>query len=198
MRDFAQSVVAPVAAQHDAEHSFPYEVVAGMAEMGLFGCRSPKSGAAWAATTSRCVLALEELGKVDQSVAITLEAGVSLGAMPVYRFGTDDQKRNGCRSSPSGRLWERFGLTEPGGGTDAGATKTTAQLDDGQWVINGSKQFITNSGTDITKLVTVTAVTGVDDGKKEISAILVPVPTWDSPSSPPTTRSAGTPRTPTR
>jgi alkylation response protein AidB-like acyl-CoA dehydrogenase len=123
-------------------------------------------------------LALEELGKVDQSVAITLEAGVSLGAMPVYRFGTDAQKQEWLPQLASGRALGAFGLTEPGGGTDAGATKTTAQLDDGHWVINGSKQFITNSGTDITKLVTVTAVTGTSsDGRKEISSILVPVPT---------------------
>jgi short-chain 2-methylacyl-CoA dehydrogenase len=177
VRDFAQSVVAPVAAQHDAEHSFPYEVVAGMAEMGLFGLPFPEEFGGMGGDYFALCLALEELGKVDQSVAITLEAGVSLGAMPVYRFGTDAQKREWLPQLASGAALGAFGLTEPGGGTDAGATKTTAHLDDGHWVINGSKQFITNSGTDITKLVTVTAVTGVQDGKKEISSILVPVPT---------------------
>ena len=122
-------------------------------------------------------LALEELGKIDQSVAITLEAGVSLGAMPVYRFGTEAQKREWLPQLTSGEALGAFGLTEAGGGTDAGATKTTAKLDDGHWVINGSKQFITNSGTDITKLVTVTAVTGTTGDRREISAILIPVPT---------------------
>ncbi|MGA9488994.1 MAG: acyl-CoA dehydrogenase family protein [Mycobacterium sp.] len=177
VRDFAQSVVAPVAAKHDAEHSFPYEVVGGMAEMGLFGLPFPEEWGGMGGDYFALCLALEELGKVDQSVAITLEAGVSLGAMPVYRFGTEAQKQEWLPELASGRSLGAFGLTEPGGGTDAGATKTTAQLDDGQWVINGSKQFITNSGTDITKLVTVTAVTGERDGKKEISSILVPVPT---------------------
>jgi short-chain 2-methylacyl-CoA dehydrogenase len=177
VRDFAQSVVAPVAAQHDAEHSFPYEVVAGMAQMGLFGLPFPEELGGMGGDYFALCLALEELGKVDQSVAITLEAGVSLGAMPVYRFGTDAQKREWLPQLASGRALGAFGLTEAGGGSDAGATKTTAQLDDGHWVINGSKQFITNSGTDITKLVTVTAVTGERDGKKEISSILIPVPT---------------------
>ena len=177
VRDFAQSVVAPVAAQHDAEHSFPYKVVAGMAEMGLFGLPFPEEFGGMGGDYFALCLALEELGKVDQSVAITLEAGVSLGAMPVYRFGTDAQKREWLPQLASGAALGAFGLTEPGGGTDAGATKTNAHLDDGHWVINGSKQFITNSGTDITKLVTVTAVTGEQGGKKEISSILVPVPT---------------------
>jgi alkylation response protein AidB-like acyl-CoA dehydrogenase len=177
VRDFAQSVVAPVAAHHDAEHSFPYEVVAGMAEMGLFGLPFPEEWGGMGGDYFALCLALEELGKVDQSVAITLEAGVSLGATPVYRFGTDAQKREWLPQLISGRALGAFGLTEPGGGSDAGATKTTATLDDGDWVINGSKQFITNSGTDITKLVAITAVTGERDGAKEISSILVPVPT---------------------
>lgn len=177
VRDFAQSVVAPVAARHDAEHSFPYEVVEGMAEMGLFGLPFPEEFGGMGGDYFALCLALEELGKVDQSVAITLEAGVSLGAMPVYRFGTDAQKQEWLPQLASGRALGAFGLTEPGGGSDAGATKTTARLDNGDWVINGSKQFITNSGTDITKLVTVTAVTGEHDGRKEISSILIPVPT---------------------
>ncbi len=176
VRDFAQSVVAPVAARHDKEHSFPYEVVAGMAEMGLFGLPFPEEWGGMGGDYFALCLALEELGKVDQSVAITLEAAVGLGAMPIHRFGTEEQRLRWLPSLCAGTMLGAFGLTEPDGGTDAGATKTTAQLDDGHWVINGSKQFITNSGTDITKLVTVTAVTGERDGKKEISSILVPVP----------------------
>jgi short-chain 2-methylacyl-CoA dehydrogenase len=189
VRDFANSVVAPVAAKHDEEHSFPYEVVSGMADMGLFGLPFPEEYGGMGGDYFALCLALEELGKVDQSVAITLEAGVSLGAMPVYRFGTEEQKQEWLPLLASGKALGAFGLTEAGGGTDAGATRTTAKLDDGHWVINGSKQFITNSGTDITKLVTVTAVTGETGprgepgdsrhglGKKEISSILVPVPT---------------------
>jgi short/branched chain acyl-CoA dehydrogenase len=190
VRDFAQSVVAPVSAKHDEEHSFPYEVVSGMADMGLFGLPFPEEYGGMGGDYFALCLALEELGKVDQSVAITLEAGVSLGAMPVYRFGNEDQKQEWLPLLASGKALGAFGLTEAGGGTDAGATRTTAKLDDGHWVINGSKQFITNSGTDITKLVTVTAVTGETGprgqersdsgdglGKKEISSILVPVPT---------------------
>jgi len=177
VRDFAREVVAPAAAKHDAEHSFPYEVVAGMADMGLFGLPFPEVYGGMGGDYFALCLALEELGKVDQSTAITLEAGVSLGAMPVYRFGTEAQKQEWLPMLTSGAALGAFGLTEAGGGTDAGATKTTARIDDGHWVINGSKQFITNSGTDITKLVTVTAVTGVVGDRREISAILVPVPT---------------------
>ena len=176
VRDFAQSVVAPVAAQHDADHSFPYEVVSGMADMGLFGLPFPEEYGGMGGDYFALCLALEELGKVDQSVAITLEAGVSLGAMPVYRFGNEAQKQEWLPQLTSGRALAAFGLTEPGGGSDAGATKTTARLDDGHWVINGNKQFITNSGTDITKLISVTAVTGSTGDRKEISSILVPVP----------------------
>ena len=177
VRDFAREVVAPVSAKHDAEHSVPYEVVAGMAEMGLFGLPFPEEYGGMGGDYFALCLALEELGKVDQSVAITLEGGVSLGAMPIYRFGTEAQKQQWLPALTSGSALGAFGLTEAGGGTDAGATKTTARLDDGHWVINGSKQFITNSGTDITKLVTVTAVTGSDDGRREISAIVIEVPT---------------------
>ncbi|TPG33050.1 acyl-CoA dehydrogenase family protein [Mycolicibacterium hodleri] len=190
VRDFAKSVVAPVAAKHDREHSFPYEVVSGMADMGLFGLPFPEEYGGMGGDYFALCLALEELGKVDQSVAITLEAGVSLGAMPLYRFGNDAQKQEWLPLLASGKGLGAFGLTEAGGGTDAGATKTTARLDGSTWVINGSKQFITNSGTDITKLVTVTAVTGETGsgglersdsgngmGKKQISSILVPVPT---------------------
>ena len=176
VRDFAREVVAPVSAKHDAEHSFPYEVVAGMAEMGLFGLPFHEEYGGMGGDYFALCIALEELAKVDQSVAITLEGGVSLGAMPVYRFGTEAQKQEWLPLLTSGRALGAFGLTEAGGGTDAGATRTTARLDDGHWVINGSKQFITNSGTDITKLVTVTAVTGTVGERREISAILIPVP----------------------
>ncbi|WP_330250511.1 acyl-CoA dehydrogenase family protein [Nocardia sp. NBC_00565] len=177
VRDFAKSVVAPVAAEHDANHTFPYKVVAGMAEMGLFGLPFPEEYGGMGGDYFALCLALEELGKVDQSVAITLEAGVSLGAMPIYRFGNDKQKQEWLPQLTSGRNLAAFGLTEPGAGSDAGGTRTTAVADSGEWIINGSKQFITNSGTDITKLVTVTAVTGQSGGKKEISTILVPTDT---------------------
>jgi alkylation response protein AidB-like acyl-CoA dehydrogenase len=173
VREFAQTVVAPVAAKHDEEHSFPYQVVAGMADMGLFGLPFPEEYGGMGGDYFALCLALEELGKVDQSVAITLEAGVSLGAMPVYRFGNEEQKQEWLPQLTTGQALGAFGLTEAGGGSDAGATKTTARLDGSSWIINGSKQFITNSGTDITKLVTVTALTG----EREISSILVPVPT---------------------
>lgn len=175
VRDFAQSVVAPVAAKHDAEHSFPYDVVSQMGKMGLFGLPFPEEYGGMGGDYFALSLALEELGKVDQSVAITLEAGVSLGAMPIYKFGTDEQKKRYLPDLTSGVALAGFGLTEPGAGSDAGATATTARDDGVSWIINGAKQFITNSGTDITSLVTVTAVTGVkDNGRKEISTIIVP------------------------
>jgi short-chain 2-methylacyl-CoA dehydrogenase len=173
--DFARTVVAPVSAKHDEEHSFPYEVVAKMAEMGLFGLPFPEEYGGMGGDYFALSLALEELGKVDQSVAITLEAAVGLGAMPIFRFGTEDQKQKWLPDLVAGRALAGFGLTEPGAGSDAGGTRTTAKLDNGDWVINGSKQFITNSGTDITSLVTVTAVTGnLASDKKEISTIIVP------------------------
>ncbi|MBK5307355.1 MAG: acyl-CoA dehydrogenase family protein [Frankiaceae bacterium] len=174
---FAREVVAPVAAHHDATKTFPYDVVRQMGQMGLFGLPFPEQYGGMGGDYFALCLALEELGRVDQSVAITLEAGVSLGAMPVFRFGTEEQKQEWLPMLCSGEALGAFGLTEAGGGSDAGATRTTAKLDGGQWVINGSKAFITNSGTDITKLVTVTAVTGErSDSRKEISSILVPVP----------------------
>ncbi len=173
--DFARTVVAPTSAKHDEEHSFPYEVVAKMAEMGLFGLPFPEEYGGMGGDYFALALALEELGKVDQSVAITLEAAVGLGAMPIYRFGTEGQKHKWLPDLVAGRALAGFGLTEPGAGSDAGGTRTTAKLDNGDWVINGSKQFITNSGTDITSLVTVTAVTGtLANDKKEISTIIVP------------------------
>ncbi|MBF6145704.1 acyl-CoA dehydrogenase family protein [Nocardia nova] len=177
VRDFANQVVAPVAAKHDAAHTFPYEVVSGMADMGLFGLPFPEEYGGMGGDYFALCLALEELGKIDQSVAITLEAGVSLGAMPIYRFGNEAQKQEWLPQLTSGRALAGFGLTEPGAGSDAGGTRTTAVRDGEDWIINGSKQFITNSGTDITRLVTVTAVTGESEGKKEISTILVPTDT---------------------
>jgi len=175
---FAREVVAPVAAHHDETKTFPYDVVRQMGEMGLFGLPFPEEYGGMGGDYFALCLALEELGKVDQSVAITLEAGVSLGAMPVYRFGTDAQKEQWLPRLCTGGALGAFGLTEAGAGSDAGGTRTTAVLQDGQWLINGTKAFITNSGTDITVLVTVTAVTGTAaGGKKEISSILVPVPT---------------------
>ncbi|MEP6642656.1 MAG: acyl-CoA dehydrogenase family protein [Gaiellales bacterium] len=177
VEDFARTVVAPRAQAGDESGDFPYDVVAGMAEMGLFGLPFPEQYGGQGGDYFALCLALEELARADSSVAITLEAGVSLGAMPVYRFGSEEQKRQWLPDLCSGRALGAFGLTEPGGGSDAGATRTTARIEDGEWVINGSKAFITNAGTDITALVTVTAVTGVrDDGRKEISSILVPVP----------------------
>src|SRR5438128_280601 len=128
VRDFARQVVAPVAAKHDAEHTFPYEVVAGMADMGLFGLPFPEEYGGMGGDYFALCLALEELGKVDQSVAITLEAGVGLGAMPIYRFGTEEQKRKWLPDLTAGRALAGFGLTEPGAGSDAGATRTTARL----------------------------------------------------------------------
>lgn len=173
--ELARTVVAPVSAKHDEEHSFPYEVIAKMGEMGLFGLPFPEEYGGMGGDFFALTLALEELGKVDQSVAMTLEAGVGLGAMPIYRFGTEEQKQTWLPDLVAGRALAGFGLTEPGAGSDAGGTRTTARRDGSDWVINGAKQFITNSGTDITSLVTVTAVTGTrPDGKKEISTIIVP------------------------
>ena len=174
---FAREVVAPVSYAHDRDRTFPYDVVRGMAEMGLFGLPFPEEYGGMGGDYFALCLAIEELARVDQSVAITLEAGCSLGAMPIFRFGTQEQKQQWLPQLCSGQALGAFGLTEPGAGSDAGGTRTTARLEDGSWVVNGSKAFITNSGTDLTRLVTVTAVTGqTSSGKKEISSILVPVP----------------------
>ena len=164
--DFATNVVAPVAAEYDERAEFPYPVVKQMAELGLFGLPFPEEYGGMGGDYLTLCLAIEELARVDSSVAITLEAGVSLGAMPVYRFGNEEQKREWLPRLCSGQALGAFGLTEPGGGSDAGATRTTARLEDGEWVIDGTKAFITNSGTDITELVTVTAVTGTLAGGK--------------------------------
>jgi short-chain 2-methylacyl-CoA dehydrogenase len=175
VEEFAREEVAPVIGEFYEKAEFPYEIVAKMGRMGLFGLPFPEEYGGMGGDFLAVCVALEELARVDSSVAITLEAGVSLGAMPIYRFGTDEQKQEWLPRLCSGEMLGGFGLTEPGGGSDAGATLTTAVERDGDWVINGSKAFITNSGTKITGLVTVTAVTGKSpDGRKEISAIIVP------------------------
>jgi short-chain 2-methylacyl-CoA dehydrogenase len=176
VEDFARKEVAPVIGGLYERGEFPYDLVKKMGAMGLFGLPISEEYGGMGGDYFALCLALEELARVDSSVAITLEAGVSLGAMPIYRFGTEEQKREWLPAMAAGERLGAFGLTEPGGGSDAGATRTTARLDGDEWVINGSKAFITNSGTDITSVVTVTAITGGRDvaGRKEISAIMVP------------------------
>ncbi len=175
VRDFAAERIAPYVAAWDRAHHFPVDTIRAMGDLGLFGLTAPPEyGGAGADFTSLCV-AIEELGRVDQSIGITLEAGVGLGINPILTFGSDEQKERWLPDLVAGRALAGFGLTEPGAGSDAGATATRAFLDDDMWVVNGSKQFITNSGSEITSLVTVTARTGErEDGRPEISAIIVP------------------------
>src|SRR2546421_4582628 len=170
VRDCAREVVAPVIGEHYEKHTFPYEIVRQMGKMGLFGLPFPEEHGGMGGDYLALCVALEELARVDSSIAITLEAAISLGAMPIYRFGTPEQKERWLPALTSGEALAAFGLTEPGFGSDAGGTQTRAVLDGDEWVINGSKAFITNSGTDITSMVTVTALTGPD----EISSIIVP------------------------
>ena len=178
VRRFAEDVIAPRAEEMDRAGELPMDVVEQMAEMGLFGIPFPEEYGGQGADFLTLVLAIEELARIDSSIAITLEAAVGLGANPIYRFGTEEQKRRWLVPMARGEILGAFGLTEPGGGSDAEATGTTARLENGQWVINGSKAFITNSGTPISKVATITAVTGKrDDGSKEISAIIVPTDT---------------------
>jgi alkylation response protein AidB-like acyl-CoA dehydrogenase len=187
---FARDVIAPVIGDLYEAHAFPYDIVRQMGEMGLFGLPFPEEYGGMGGDYFALCLALEEIARVDSSVAITLEAAVSLGAMPIYRFGTEEQKREWLPKLVTGEMLGAFGLTEPGGGTDAGAARTTARLDGDEWVINGTKSFITNSGTDITGFVAVLAITGEDPpdrggsadppgakGKKELSTIIVPAGT---------------------
>ncbi|MEV7288126.1 acyl-CoA dehydrogenase family protein [Streptomyces sp. NPDC093252] len=177
VEEFAHEVVAPKIGDYYERHEFPYEIVREMGRMGLFGLPFPEEYGGMGGDYLALGVALEELARVDSSVAITLEAGVSLGAMPVHLFGTEEQKRTWLPRLCAGEILGAFGLTEPDGGSDAGATRTTARLDEAtdEWVINGTKCFITNSGTDITGLVTVTAVTGrTAEGKPLISSIIVP------------------------
>lgn len=172
--EFASEKIAPHCAQWDADHHFPLDVVRQMGDLGLFGLGAPEEFGGAGDFTSLC-LAIEELGKVDQSLGITLEAGAGLGINPIATFGSQRQKETYLPDLIAGRALAGFGLTEPEAGSDAGATRTRAELSQGQWVVNGAKQFITNSGTDITSVVTVTARTGArEDGRPELSTIMVP------------------------
>jgi short/branched chain acyl-CoA dehydrogenase len=175
VRRFAREEVAPVIGDFYEREAFPYGLVKTMGEMGLFGLPFPEEYGGMGGDLLALCLAIEELARVDSSVAVTLEAGVGLGAMPIFRFGTGEQKGRWLPDLCTGSALGAFGLTEPGGGSDAGATRTTAVRDDAGWVVNGTKAFITNSGTEITSLVTVTAITGRrGDGRASISAIVVP------------------------
>jgi short-chain 2-methylacyl-CoA dehydrogenase len=170
VRDFAVSQVAPVAEELDRDERFPYEIVGGLAELGLMGIPIPEEYGGAGADTVSYAIAIEELTRIDSSVAITVAAHTSLGTMPIYLFGDDAQKQEWLPSLASGEKLAAFGLTEPGAGSDAGATRTRAELHDGEWVVNGSKIFITNAGTDITACVTITALTG----EGEVSNVIVP------------------------
>lgn len=174
VREFADTVVAPQSYEADRTHTLSMDVVRQMGELGLFGLPFPEDVGGQGGDYMALGLAIEALARVDQSIAITLEAGVSLGAMPIFRFGDDAQKAEYLPDLLAGRALAGFGLTEPEAGSDAGATRTTARRDGDEWVIDGTKQFITNSGTPITRFVTVAAVTGIRDGRKEISTIIVP------------------------
>jgi len=175
VREFANAEIAPDIAAWDKARHFPIDVIRQMGELGLFGLTAPEEfGGAGGDFTSLCV-AIEELGRVDQAIGITLEAAVGLGISPILTFGTQEQKEQWLPDLVAGKALAGFGLTEPGAGSDAGATKTRAVLDGGDWVVNGSKQFITNSGSEITSLVTVTARTGDrEGGRPEVSTIIVP------------------------
>jgi short/branched chain acyl-CoA dehydrogenase len=181
VRDFAESRVAPVAAELDREERFPYELVAELAELGLMGIPIPEEYGGAGADTVSYAIAIEELTRVDSSVAITVAAHTSLGTMPIYLFGDDAQKQEWLPRLTSGQSLAAFGLTEPDAGSDAGATRTRAELRDGEWVVNGSKIFITNAGTDISACVTITALTA--DG--EVSNVIVPNGTPGYEISPP-------------
>jgi alkylation response protein AidB-like acyl-CoA dehydrogenase len=181
VRQFARDRVAPVAAELDREQRFPYELIEELASLGLMGMTIPEEYGGADADTLAYAIVVEELARIDSSIAITLAAHHSLGTLPIYNFGTEEQKRQWLPDLASGRRLSAFGLTEAGAGSDAGATRTTAELRDGQWVINGSKIFITNAGTDITACVTITARTA-DDG---ISNIIVPNGTPGYTISPP-------------
>ena len=170
VREFAQQRVAPVAEELDREARFPYELVAELAELGLMGMTIPEDYGGAGTDTVSYAIAIEELTRIDSSVAITVAAHHSLGTLPIYYFGTEEQKREWLPDLASGKRLAAFGLTEPGAGSDAGATRTHAELRNGEWIVNGSKIFITNAGTDITSCVTITARTG----DEEISNLIVP------------------------
>jgi short-chain 2-methylacyl-CoA dehydrogenase len=173
VREFARAEVAPVAEELDRTKSFPYEIVAKLGELGLMGIPFPVEYGGGGADTLSYALAVEELARVDSSVCITLAAHTSLGTMPIHLWGTAEQKSEWLPELCAGRKLAAFGLTEPEAGSDAGATRTRATLENGEWVVNGAKQFITNSGTEISGCVTITAVTG-GNGTREISNIIVP------------------------
>jgi short/branched chain acyl-CoA dehydrogenase len=176
VREFAETEIAPHAAQWDRDHHFPVDVVQKMGKLGLFGLTSPEEygGAGEDGDFTSLCVAIEEIGRVDQSMGITLEAAVGLGINPILTYGTDEQKQTWLPDLVAGETLAGFGLTEPGAGSDAGATKTKAELVEGEWVVNGAKQFITNSGSEITSVVAVTARTGTAGDKPELSAILIP------------------------
>jgi short-chain 2-methylacyl-CoA dehydrogenase len=177
VEEFAREVVAPQAEQYDRTEEFPYDVIRQMGEMGLFGLPFPEEYGGMGGDFLALCLAIEELARADSSVAITLEAAVGLGSMPLYRFGTEEQKQRWLPALCRGEKLAAFGLTEPGGGSDAGNPRTTATLDGDEWVVNGTKAFITNAGTDISSLVTVLSRTGQRaDGRPELTSILVPLP----------------------
>src|SRR5213593_2565894 len=163
VRQFALDRVAPVAEELDREKRFPYELVAELAELGLMGMTIPEEYGGAGTDTLSYALAIEELTRIDSSVAITVAAHHSLGTLPIYYFGNEEQKREWLPPLAAGEKLAAFGLTEPGAGSDAGATRTSARLEDGEWVVDGAKIFITNAGTDITWGVTITAVTGDDE-----------------------------------
>ena len=178
VRTFAEEVIVPRAEEMDRAEELPMDLVKQMGELGLFGLPFPEEYGGQGADFLTLCIAIEEIARIDSSMAITLEAAVGLGATPIYLFGTERQKKEWLVPMCRGEALGAFGLTEPGGGTDAEATRTTARLEDGEWVINGTKAFITNSGTPITSVVTITAVTGKDDdGSTIVSAIVVPTDT---------------------
>jgi alkylation response protein AidB-like acyl-CoA dehydrogenase len=174
VRDFARNEVKPVAEELDRTKAFPYELVEKMAGLGLMGIPFPEEYGGGGADTLSYAIAVEELTRIDSSVAITMAAHTSLGTMPIYLWGTDEQKSEWLPELTAGRKLAAFGLTEPEAGSDAGNTRTKATLEDGEWVVDGAKQFITNAGTDISGCVTITAVTGGANGSREISNIIVP------------------------
>src|SRR5215203_3772684 len=163
VRDFAEQEVAPVAEELDRTKAFPYAIVKQLGDLGLMGIPFPEEHGGGGGDTLAYAIAVEELTRVDSSVAITVAAHTSLGTMPILLFGSDEQKERWLPDLASGRRLAAFGLTEPEAGSDAGATRTTAELRDGAWVVNGSKLFITNAGTDISAFVTITARTGDDE-----------------------------------
>lgn len=174
VRDFARQEVKPVAEELDREKRFPYEIVEKLGGLGLMGIPFPQEYGGGGADTLSYVLAVEELARIDSSVCITMAAHTSLGTMPIYLWGSDEQKAEWLPQLCSGQRLASFGLTEPEAGSDAGNVRTRAALDGGEWTVNGAKQFITNSGTDISGCVSITAVTGEANGRKEISNLIVP------------------------